>query len=81
MATYVVGIAQGSIMTAGLLGGCFLAIYQVTKGTRTPGDFVILLTYWAQLKGSPQRAEGDRRTMLTIGRPITVFQQCLQTGV
>jgi ABC-type transport system involved in Fe-S cluster assembly fused permease/ATPase subunit len=46
-----VSAAQGLILALGLLGGCFLAVYQVMHKIRSPGDFVVLLTYWAQLKG------------------------------
>jgi len=48
---YFVTASQGLIMTLGLLGACFLAIYQVTHGLKTPGDFIILITYWMQLQG------------------------------
>lgn len=51
MAVKVVSVAQGLIMTLGLLGACFLAVYQVMNKIRSPGDFVILLSYWAQLRG------------------------------
>lgn len=47
---YLLGHAfQYLILLAGLLGGAFLAVYQVQKGLRTGGDFVMLLTYWGQL--------------------------------
>ncbi|KAI0125691.1 hypothetical protein BJ170DRAFT_684947 [Xylariales sp. AK1849] len=47
---YLLGHAfQHLILLSGLVGGAFLAVYQVTQGSRTPGDFVILLTYWGQL--------------------------------
>lgn len=42
---------QGLTLLCGLLAGLFLAVYQVTRGTATPGDFVMLLTYWGQLSG------------------------------
>jgi ABC-type transport system involved in Fe-S cluster assembly fused permease/ATPase subunit len=51
LACRVISAAQGLVMTVGLLGGCFLAIYQVVEGKTTPGNFVMLLSYWAQLKG------------------------------
>jgi len=40
---------QYLILLAGLLAGAFLAVYQVTNGQATAGDFVMLLTYWSQL--------------------------------
>ncbi|KAI1073641.1 hypothetical protein F5B20DRAFT_497752 [Whalleya microplaca] len=40
---------QYLILLAGLLAGAFLAVYQITHGQATAGDFVMLLTYWAQL--------------------------------
>lgn len=42
---------QYLILLAGLLAGSFLAVYQVTNGQATPGEFVMLLTLWAQLVG------------------------------
>ncbi|KAJ2982442.1 hypothetical protein NUW58_g6440 [Xylaria curta] len=47
---YLIGQAfQYLILTAGLLAGAFLAVYQITQEKATPGDFVMLLTYWSQL--------------------------------
>lgn len=43
---------QSAIMTGGLLAATSLAIYQVMHGTKTVGDFIILLTYWSQLSGT-----------------------------
>lgn len=40
---------QYLVLLAGLLAGAFLAVYQVTSGQSTPGQFVMLLTYWTQL--------------------------------
>ncbi|KFY50627.1 hypothetical protein V495_00151 [Pseudogymnoascus sp. VKM F-4514 (FW-929)] len=48
---FLVGAVQIFALTIGLVGACFLAIYQVMRHERSPGDFVILLTYWAQLRG------------------------------
>ncbi|KAI1440865.1 hypothetical protein F5Y02DRAFT_324561 [Annulohypoxylon stygium] len=54
-ASYFVGYAfQYLILLAGLLAGAFLAVYQITHGQATAGDFVMLLTYWSQLT-SPLR--------------------------
>jgi ABC-type multidrug transport system fused ATPase/permease subunit len=49
--TRLVSAAQGLIIAIGLLGACFLAVYQVIQKSRSPGDFVVLLTYWGQLQG------------------------------
>ena len=47
---YLVAYAfQYLVLLAGLLAGAFLAVWQVTGGTATPGQFIMLLTYWAQL--------------------------------
>ena len=40
---------QSLVLLCGLLAGAFLAVYQVTHGQATPGQFIMLLTYWAQL--------------------------------
>ena len=40
---------QYIVLLAGLLAGSFLAVWQVTSGRATPGQFIMLLTYWAQL--------------------------------
>jgi len=47
---YVLSYAfQFLVLLSGLLAGAFLAVYQVSKGRATPGQFIMLLTYWAQL--------------------------------
>ncbi|KAH6634036.1 hypothetical protein B0J18DRAFT_6634 [Chaetomium sp. MPI-SDFR-AT-0129] len=47
---YVLAYAfQVLVLLSGLLAGAFLAVYQVTHKQATPGDFIMLLTYWAQL--------------------------------
>ncbi|KAI3332491.1 hypothetical protein HD806DRAFT_546580 [Xylariaceae sp. AK1471] len=47
---YLIGQAfQYLILITGLLAGAFLAVYQITQKRATPGDFVMLLTYWGQL--------------------------------
>ncbi len=48
----IIKVSQTFVMTIGLLGACFLAVYQVINKIRSPGDFVILLSYWAQLRGN-----------------------------
>lgn len=37
------------VLLAGLLAGAFLAVYQVTSEEITPGQFMVLLTYWARI--------------------------------
>ncbi|KAK1755178.1 hypothetical protein QBC47DRAFT_301773 [Echria macrotheca] len=47
---YILSYAfQFLVLLCGLLAGAFLAVYQVTHGPATPGQFIMLLTYWAQL--------------------------------
>ncbi|OIW35415.1 hypothetical protein CONLIGDRAFT_566533 [Coniochaeta ligniaria NRRL 30616] len=42
---------QSLTLLCGLLAGLFLAVCQVTNAEATPGQFVMLLTYWGQLSG------------------------------
>jgi ABC-type transport system involved in Fe-S cluster assembly fused permease/ATPase subunit len=42
---------QNTVFMLGLLVTCFIAAYQVSTGERSVGDFVVLLTYMAQLQG------------------------------
>jgi len=37
------------VLLSGLLAGAFLAVYQVSHKQATPGQFIMLLTYWSQL--------------------------------
>jgi ABC-type multidrug transport system fused ATPase/permease subunit len=47
---YVLSYAfQFLVLLCGLLAGAFLAVYQVTHKQATAGQFIMLLTYWAQL--------------------------------
>ena len=46
----VMNFSQNLVFTLGLMITCFIAAYQVTTGQRKVGDFVILLTYMAQLQ-------------------------------
>ncbi|KAK3394487.1 hypothetical protein B0H63DRAFT_47383 [Podospora didyma] len=47
---YILAYAfQYLVLLSGLLAGAFLAVFQVTHSKVTPGDFTMLLTYWAQL--------------------------------
>lgn len=47
----LLSVTQNAIFTIGLLFASFLAVYQVTMGERKVGDFVALLSYWAQISG------------------------------
>uniref|UniRef100_A0A093VDI9 Heavy metal tolerance protein n=1 Tax=Talaromyces marneffei PM1 TaxID=1077442 RepID=A0A093VDI9_TALMA len=42
-------VVQSLILSLGLICACFIAIYQVSNGTKPVGSFVMLLGYWAQL--------------------------------
>ena len=46
----IMNVSQNLVFTLGLMVACFIAAYQVTTGQRQVGDFVILLTYMAQLQ-------------------------------
>ncbi|CAK7272972.1 hypothetical protein SEPCBS57363_005417 [Sporothrix epigloea] len=50
LVSYLLAYAlQYLVLLAGLLAGAFLAVYQVSSGRSTPGDFAMLLSYWTQL--------------------------------
>ena len=49
MRFYFSRAVQHVVLLTGLLAGSFLAVYQVLNKTVTAGQFVMLLTYWAQL--------------------------------
>ncbi|KAF4344147.1 vacuolar membrane HMT1 [Fusarium beomiforme] len=40
---------QTLVLTSGLLASAFLAVYRIRSGHATPGQFAMLLMYWAQL--------------------------------
>lgn len=42
---------QSFTLLCGLLAGLFLAVHEITNARATPGQFVMLLTYWGQLSG------------------------------
>ncbi|KAG8623443.1 hypothetical protein KVT40_008419 [Elsinoe batatas] len=44
-------VTQNLVFMVGLMISCFIAAYQVTNGQLKVGDFVVLLTYMAQLQG------------------------------
>ncbi|KAL2364964.1 hypothetical protein RJZ56_002112 [Blastomyces dermatitidis] len=45
---------QSLLLLLGLSIACFMAVYQVIKGTKPIGNFIMLLSYWAQLSGPLQ---------------------------
>lgn len=44
-------VTQNLVFMIGLMINCFIAAYQVTTGRLVVGDFVMMLTYMAQLQG------------------------------
>ncbi|KAI1172610.1 hypothetical protein F4777DRAFT_590427 [Nemania sp. FL0916] len=76
---YYIGQAfQYLVLTAGLLAGAFLAVYQITHQKATPGDFVMLLTYWSQLTSPLQFFSSMGRTvsqnLVQVERLLEVMQ-------
>lgn len=49
MRFYMSRAVQYLVLLSGLLAGAYLAVYQVLNNQATPGQFVMLLTYWSQL--------------------------------
>ncbi|KAL8856254.1 MAG: hypothetical protein Q9178_007091 [Gyalolechia marmorata] len=47
----IMNVSQNLVFTLGLMVTCFIAAYQVTTGQKKVGQFVVLLTYMAQLQG------------------------------
>ncbi|KAI9605466.1 hypothetical protein KEM48_002165 [Puccinia striiformis f. sp. tritici PST-130] len=48
---YTLNLAQNAIIAVALLIGCFAVAFQVSIGRKTVGDFVLFVTYVAQLVG------------------------------
>lgn len=48
---YTLNMAQNAIIAIALLIGCFAVAYQVSAGRKTVGDFVLFVSYVAQLVG------------------------------
>lgn len=69
---------QSLTLLSGLLAGTFLAIFQVTHGQATPGQFTMLLTYWAQLSSPLTFFAGMGRrfagTLLDAERLLEIMQ-------
>ena len=47
----LMNVTQNSVFMIGLMAACLIAAYQVTTGQLKVGNFVSLLTYFAQLQG------------------------------
>ena len=63
----MLNVTQSAIFTIGLLFASFLAVYQVTMGQRKVGDFVALLSYWAQISSAFLRFTKDlQQKWLTV---------------
>ncbi|WAQ87594.1 hypothetical protein PtA15_8A498 [Puccinia triticina] len=48
---YTLNLAQNAIISVALLIGCFAVAFQVSSGRKTVGDFVLFVSYVAQLVG------------------------------
>ena len=75
----VLNISQNMVFMTGLLATSFIAAYQVTTGKRPVGDFVILLTYMAQLQ-SPLNFFGSfyrsvQNAMISGERLLELFKE------
>ncbi|ERF75567.1 hypothetical protein EPUS_09163 [Endocarpon pusillum Z07020] len=45
----IVTAVRALVLELGMLAAAILAAYQISQGKRSVGDFVVLITYWAQL--------------------------------
>ncbi|KAL7921764.1 half-sized ABC transporter [Trichoderma austrokoningii] len=45
---------QTTVLTVGLMASAFLAVFRIHNGQATPGQFAMLLMYWAQLSAPLQ---------------------------
>lgn len=75
----VMNITQNAVFMAGLLVTSFISAWQVTKGIRTVGDFVTLLTYMNQLQ-QPLNFFGDyyrtvQQAMISGERLLELFKE------
>jgi ABC-type transport system involved in Fe-S cluster assembly fused permease/ATPase subunit len=75
----ILNISQNMVFMTGLLCTSFIAAYQVTTGKREVGDFVILLTYMAQLQ-SPLNFFGSfyrsvQSAMISGERLLELFKE------
>ncbi|KAF8854696.1 hypothetical protein BDZ45DRAFT_706449 [Acephala macrosclerotiorum] len=84
----ILNISQNMVFMTGLLATSLLSAYQVTTGTRSVGDFTMLLTYMAQLQqplnffGSFYRSvqsamiSGERLLELFKEQPTVIDEPC-----
>ena len=75
----IMNVSQNLVFTLGLMVACFIAAYQVTTDQRRVGDFVILLTYMAQLQ-SPLNFFGTfyrsiQSAMINSERMLELFKE------
>jgi ABC-type transport system involved in Fe-S cluster assembly fused permease/ATPase subunit len=49
--SYLITALRAWTLQTGLMVAALLAAYQISKGDKSVGDFVVLITYWAQLTG------------------------------
>lgn len=49
--SYAITGLRALTLQSGLMVAAMLAAYQISKGNRSVGDFVVLITYWANLSG------------------------------
>lgn len=47
----IMNAAQGFTMTCGLIGGLYIAVFQVAKEGKSIGQLTTFLVYWSQLQG------------------------------
>jgi hypothetical protein len=77
MSSLSMNAAQGLTMTCGLIGGLYIAVFQVAKEGKSIGQLTTFLAYWAQLQGMI-KSQNERVWMLIKYRPFSLLQQYLQ---
>ncbi|KAL8803059.1 MAG: hypothetical protein Q9200_006369 [Gallowayella weberi] len=75
----IMNVSQNLVFTLGLMVTCFIAAYQVTTGQKKVGQFVLLLTYMAQLQ-SPLNFFGTfyrsiQSAMINSERMLELFKE------
>lgn len=75
----ILNICQNMVFMLGLLITSFLAAFQITSGTRDVGDFMVLLTYMAQLQAPlnffGQFYRGIQAAMINGERLLELFKE------
>ncbi|KAI9707945.1 MAG: hypothetical protein M1820_004364 [Bogoriella megaspora] len=79
MSLNLMNVTQNTVFMVGLMVACFIAAYQVTNGQRKVGQFVSLLTYFAQLQ-SPLNFFGTfyrmiQSAMINSERMLELFKE------